>query len=160
METKKKIALNKLQELKLYMKIMTCRWCCVCFGCSLPVFYLLLHLMCLNIPEESSLMSRSDQDVYYYLCVFTIWSKSTLTACEWVFVWCICVRLTGGPAGPGGPLLSWVQVQALGMAGQSASFLWMTTAWWGWHEDNKPMKKGKKKRKTERKKKSDNGMNW
>ena len=52
METKKKIALNKLQELKLYMKIMTCRWCCVCFGCSLPVFYLLLHLMCLNIPEE------------------------------------------------------------------------------------------------------------
>lgn len=36
--------------------------------------------------------------------------------------------LTGGPAGPGGPLLSWVQVQALGMAGQSASFLWMIAA--------------------------------
>lgn len=32
--------------------------------------------------------------------------------------------LTGGPGGPGSPLLSWVQVQALGMAGQSASTLW------------------------------------
>ena len=30
--------------------------------------------------------------------------------------------LTGGPVGPGGPLLSWVQVQALGKAGQSSSF--------------------------------------
>lgn len=48
---------------------------------------------------------------------------------------CVCVCLTGGPAGPGGPLLSWVQVQALGKAGQSTSFLWMTTAWWGWHKE-------------------------
>lgn len=32
--------------------------------------------------------------------------------------------LTGGPGGPGRPLLSWVQVQDLGRAGQSASVLW------------------------------------
>lgn len=129
METEKKTALNKIQELKLYMKIMTCMWCRACFGCSLP-------LSILN------------------LCVFTIWSKSltSLSDCEWVYILCICVRLTGGPAGPGGPLLSWVQVQALGMAGQSASFLWMITAWWGWHEDNKT------KQKTERKKRKHTAM--
>lgn len=33
--------------------------------------------------------------------------------------------LTGTPGGPAGPLLSCVQVQALGKAGQSTSFLWM-----------------------------------
>lgn len=52
--------------------------------------------------------------------------KANETAvCVFVRV-CVTVVLTGGPAGPGGPLLSWVQVQDLGRAGQSASFLWTT----------------------------------
>lgn len=151
METKKKIALNKLQELKLYMKIMTCRWCCVCFGCSLPVFYLLLHLMCLNIPEESSLMSRSDQDVYYYLCIYYM---IEIINCLWVgfcLVYLCAAHWRSSRAG-----------RAFAVLGAGAGFGhgWAVcllplddTAWWGWHEDNKPMKKGKKRERQKEKKK-------
>lgn len=66
-------------------------------------------------------------------CMIVLYSPDFFIALSDSMCVCVCLWLTGGPAGPGGPLLSWVQVQALGKAGQSTSFLWMITAWWEWH---------------------------
>lgn len=64
----------------------------------------------------------------YLFLVLHNFEKSTgnVIVCD---IWCLISKhrtkyLTGGPEGPGGPLLSWEQVHAWGRAGQSRSTLY------------------------------------
>lgn len=78
----------------------------------------------LSVNQQRSAGEASGLMKMFVCSIIVRSNQDSLSVCGFV-VFVYQDLLTGGPAGPGGPLLSWVQVQALGMAGQSASFLWM-----------------------------------